>query len=116
MFFSMSAVTQMPSHCSDILHGLKLKDTNLSRQYFGNAIEILFLEGGSTHIGNSGWTRSCSSSIILPFDATLQCGAGSTATHNPTAQDRFSWQWHQMHASFGRALLPTGQTGCVYML
>jgi hypothetical protein len=49
-------------------------------------------------------------------EAIHQCGAGSIATHNPTAQDDFSWQSHQMHASSGRASLPTGQTGCVYML
>lgn len=34
--------------CSaDILHGLNLKDTNLASHFLGNAIEIVFLEGGT---------------------------------------------------------------------
>lgn len=33
-------------NAADILHGRNLKDTMLPDQYFGNAVEVVFLEGG----------------------------------------------------------------------
>ncbi|EFN51753.1 hypothetical protein CHLNCDRAFT_139681 [Chlorella variabilis] len=37
---------QMFTVTADILHGRNLKDTMLPDQYFGNAVEVVFLEGG----------------------------------------------------------------------